>query len=147
MDKTNGKDYHHQLPSLQNVLDARTVDQLRKKSDYEGLKFLAFHSSAIFVGCVGVHVTEGQGVMGVAARIYLAYVFSFLYMPLHETVHETAFETKLFNSVVMWITAVLTARPPCHFKCFHWAHHQHTGNRNKDPELASSLVNPDLTTM
>jgi len=77
---------------------------------------------------------------------YFAHCFfiSFLFMPLHESVHQTVFRSILLNQFLSWVTGVLTFRPPYHYKLYHFAHHKHTGDPKKDPELQNSWIDPNL---
>ena len=59
--------------------------------------------------------------------LLLSFVYSFLFMPLHECVHETAFKTKWINAAVAETAGFLTLRPPTHYRYYHYAHHRYTG--------------------
>jgi len=59
----------------------------------------------------------------------------------------TAFKTSLYNRLGGFITGIATLRPPFHYKLYHFAHHRHTGNKAKDPELSDSLLDPDIKTL
>jgi len=63
-------------------------------------------------------------------------VLSFLFAPLHETIHRTAFHGRRLNDAVAWICGAVLALPPRYFRAFHFAHHRHTQDPARDPELA-----------
>jgi fatty acid desaturase len=60
----------------------------------------------------------------------------FLFAPLHESIHRTAFRRGWLNAVVAWLAAVPLLLPPTYFRTFHLAHHRHTQDPERDPELA-----------
>lgn len=61
----------------------------------------------------------------------------FLFTLEHETIHRTAFATGWMNDLVAGICGFLLLIPPVWFRYFHFAHHRHTHDPDKDPELAS----------
>ncbi len=62
----------------------------------------------------------------------------FLFTTMHETVHRTAFATRWLNDVVAALCGFLIALPPAWFRHFHFAHHRHTQDPERDPELVQS---------
>jgi fatty acid desaturase len=56
---------------------------------------------------------------------------------LHETIHRTAFRQRWLNEAVAWLCGAVLMLPPEYFRCFHFAHHRHTQDPARDPELAS----------
>lgn len=70
------------------------------------------------------------------------FCIAFLFTALHETAHKTAFRTRLLNAVVGQLCGVLIGLPYEYYRLFHWDHHRHTQNLEKDPELiAGSRTN------
>ncbi len=65
-------------------------------------------------------------------------VIIFLFCAMHEAVHETAFASRRLNRVVGWICGFAVGIAPTWFTYFHLAHHRHTHDRERDPELAIS---------
>ncbi|NNG05278.1 MAG: fatty acid desaturase [Inquilinus sp.] len=61
----------------------------------------------------------------------------FLFAPLHETIHRTAFQSRRANAVLAWLCGLVLLIPPTDFRHFHWAHHRHTQDPARDPELAT----------
>jgi fatty acid desaturase len=68
-------------------------------------------------------------------------VLIFLFSPLHECVHRTAFASRALNDAVAWLCGAVMLLPPAYFRAFHFAHHRHTQDPARDPELA--LLQPD----
>ena len=60
----------------------------------------------------------------------------FLFTQLHEALHRTAFATGWMNEAVARFCGLLIVLPPDWFRYFHFAHHRHTQDPEKDPELA-----------
>ena len=63
------------------------------------------------------------------------FCIAFLFTALHETAHKTAFRTRLLNAVVGQLCGMLIGLPYEYYRLFHWDHHRHTQNLEKDPEL------------
>ncbi|MEZ5810538.1 MAG: fatty acid desaturase [Rhizobiaceae bacterium] len=61
----------------------------------------------------------------------------FLFTLLHEAVHETVFKTGFLNRAAALVSGFLVFIPPVWFRYFHFAHHRHTHDPERDPELAS----------
>jgi fatty acid desaturase len=59
----------------------------------------------------------------------------FLFTALHEATHETAFRSAWLNKAVAALCGFLVAVPPSWFRYFHFAHHRHTQDEERDPEL------------
>ena len=64
-------------------------------------------------------------------------ILVFLFAPLHEAVHWTAFRRRRLNDAVAWACGALLMLPPAYFRAFHFAHHRHTQDPARDPELAA----------
>ena len=59
----------------------------------------------------------------------------FLFTALHECIHETAFKSSFLNTAVSSLSGFLILIPPTWFRFFHFAHHRHTHDPARDPEL------------
>ena len=64
-------------------------------------------------------------------------ILVFLFAPLHEAVHWTAFRCRRLNDAVAWACGAVLMLPPAYFRAFHFAHHRHTQDPARDPELAA----------
>ena len=58
-----------------------------------------------------------------------------LFTPLHETTHRTPFRSLWLNRAVGWLGGFVLILPPEGFRLFHMAHHRHTQDPARDPEL------------
>ncbi len=107
---------------------------LTEKSDRPGLVRLCVHFGSI----------AGLGLL-IAARAPLwpvlvpvqGILIVFLFTLEHETIHGTAFRTGWLNQSVAQICGFLIAIPAAWFRYFHFAHHRHTQDPKRDPELAA----------
>lgn len=54
----------------------------------------------------------------------------------HETTHQTAFKSRALNELVCWLACIPTIYTPTLFRQLHFAHHRHTHDPNKDPEIS-----------
>ncbi len=108
---------------------------LTAKSDAIGLLGLASH----LLGMLATGTWIFSGVVGWQLGMLLHGIqIIFLFTLLHETVHDTPFQSLLLNRLVGWACALLILLPPTWFRYFHLAHHRHTHNPEKDPELLGS---------
>lgn len=55
---------------------------------------------------------------------------------LHEACHRTAFASKGWSDFAGWIAALAQPMSPALMRAFHYEHHRHTHELDKDPELA-----------
>jgi fatty acid desaturase len=67
------------------------------------------------------------------------YFVAFLFMAVHETAHKTAFLNRTLNLAVGHLSGFAIGLPYEYYCLFHWDHHRHTQDPEKDPEL---LVGP-----
>lgn len=58
-----------------------------------------------------------------------------LFTPLHETTHRTPFHALWLNRATGWLAGFVLILPPEGFRIFHMAHHRHTQDPARDPEL------------
>ena len=105
-----------------------------RKSDWPGL----FHFSSIIIvlaitsSCISLALPGWQ-----FALVFQGITLVFLFTLLHETSHFTAFKTRRLNTILGWFCALIIFLPPAWFRYFHLAHHRHTNDPEKDPELAN----------
>ncbi|MDP9137235.1 MAG: fatty acid desaturase [Pseudomonadota bacterium] len=111
------------------------IARLRERSDLPALLHLGAHVGLF--GVTGWAVLATHGDLWLVASIAHGVVLSFLFTPLHETVHGTAFRTQRFNDAVAEVSGFLLLLPPRYFRFFHFAHHRHTQDLTRDPELST----------
>lgn len=116
------------------TLPAEELARLTEKSNAAGLAHLATHWGLIaIVGTLIVMRVPGwQALMPVQGVLVI-----FLFTLLHETCHATPFRSAWLNTVVGHVCGFVILLPATWFRYFHLAHHRHTQDPEKDPELAS----------
>jgi fatty acid desaturase len=108
---------------------------LAAPSDRRGLAQLAGHLGALLLS--GALVAKAFGSPWLAPAMLLhGILLAFLFAPLHETIHRTAFRRRWLNDFAAWLCGLALALPPEYFRAFHFAHHRHTQDPERDPELA-----------
>ena len=124
------------MPADEGLNERRHVlRDLARRSDRCGLGHLALHAGALAV--TGVLVLLGRnGPLLWPAMLVHGIVLVFLFAPLHESVHRTAFRTRRLNDRVAFGCGLVLLLPPTWFRAFHFAHHRHTQDPERDPELA-----------
>jgi fatty acid desaturase len=105
---------------------------------------MASHLGAIaMVGALILIVSNRYGLAWALPLVLCqGFLIAFLFMPLHETAHKTAFRTRWPNVVFGQLCGAAIGFPYEYYSVFHWEHHRHTQDPDKDPEL---LVMPPLT--
>ena len=117
-----------------NLIPQETMRELCKRSDWKGGVQAASHFGAIALTGVGMYFTMGTWWMlpfFVAHGVLLNYLFA----AQHECNHYTAFKTRWVNDVINRITGFIQLYPRDYERCFHFQHHRHTQDWDKDAEL------------
>ena len=123
-------DHHEFLKTLSSTERA----QLTRKSDFMGLRHLTVHWTAIaIVGCLIVWGVPGWQLLMIVQGILIVFLFTLL----HETTHQTPFNSAELNTLVGYVCGFFIVLPSNWFQYFHLAHHRHTHDPEKDPELQS----------
>jgi fatty acid desaturase len=105
-------------------------------SDAAGLARLAGQLALILAAAAGVAASAGSWLVLPAMALEGALLVT-LFAPLHETAHRTAFRSRRLNDAVSRLCGVLLLMPAGEFRLFHFAHHRHTQDPARDPELGS----------
>ncbi|MEO0681436.1 MAG: fatty acid desaturase [Pseudomonadota bacterium] len=116
------------------ALPVRTRRELTQLRDAPGLMRLASHIALIAALGLGVAMRAPGWPLLMAA---LGVALVFLFTAMHEASHRTAFATPRLNDAVLAGVGLILLLPPEWFRLFHAAHHRHTQDPDKDPELAT----------
>lgn len=108
-------------------------EALLARADGPGLRQAALHLGAILV--IGGLILVGAPFLPLLILIQ-GILIAFLFTALHETIHKTAFASPALNKAMAFVSGFLIALPPDWFRYFHFAHHRHTNDPARDPELA-----------
>ena len=107
---------------------------LRQKSDQRGLSHLAGHMGLIAFSGIWIALGwPGWQLALLPHGIFLVFLFTLL----HETVHDTPFQSLWLNRIAGHFSGFVIILAQAWFRYFHLAHHRHTHDPDKDPELAS----------
>jgi fatty acid desaturase len=117
-------------------VERRGLLRLAGRSDRRGLGQLALHLAGLLATGSAVLAARGSPWL-VSAMLLHGVLLVFLFAPLHESAHRTAFRSRWLNDLVAWVCGALLILPPEYFRAFHFAHHRHTQDPARDPELAT----------
>jgi fatty acid desaturase len=122
-------------------LSPAMLRELSVRSDLQGLVRTISHYGAIAI--LGILIWLVSSRVGIAWALPLiavqGFFVAFLFMAVHETAHKTAFRNRALNLVIGHLSSFAIALPYEYYCLFHWDHHRHTQDPEKDPEL---LVGP-----
>src|SRR5262249_26890382 len=100
-----------------------------------GLARLAGHLGGL-VATGGLIAAAGGRSLGVPAVALPGWLLGVLFAPLHESLHRPALRSPWLNDGAAPVCRFLLLLPADEFRFFHFAHHRHTQDPAKDPELA-----------
>lgn len=116
------------------AIDKPALKALSARSDRRGLAHLAGHLAAILA--TGILIADAWGSVWLLPALVLhGVVLAFLFAPLHETIHLTAFRSRALNRIAAFFCGLVLFLPSQYFRDFHFAHHRHTQDEGRDPEL------------
>ena len=72
-----------------------------------------------------------------AASLVYGIALVFLFTLKHETIHNSAFASDRLDRVVSTLAGIAIVVPARWFRYFHFAHHRHTQDPARDPELST----------
>jgi fatty acid desaturase len=122
-------------------LSPATLRELSVRSNFPALIRVASHYGVIAVLGALIWLVTTQYGLGWAVPLIAVqgYFVAFLFMVVHETAHKTAFRNRALNLAIGHLSSFAIGLPYEYYCLFHWDHHRHTQNPDKDPEL---LVGP-----
>ncbi|WP_424812992.1 fatty acid desaturase [Roseococcus sp. YIM B11640] len=118
-------------------LDHAVLRALSAKSDLPGLVRAGSHFGMILLlGWLIWLVSSRHGLLwALPLMVAQGFFVAFLFVAMHECAHKTAFRTRWLNTACGQLAAVLIAQPFEYYILFHWEHHRHTQDPDRDPEL------------
>ncbi len=120
-----------------DLLDREALRALTTRSDRESALHLALHVAA-FLGCAAALVVlSDRPLLALPLTLALAGITAGFFGPFHECIHQTAFRTRRANRAAAWVAALPFCLSPSIYRVFHWAHHRHTQDPERDPEIAA----------
>jgi fatty acid desaturase len=82
-----------------------------------------------------VWLTYGVWWLMALAMMIHGIAIAFIFCGHHEMIHRTAFESRRLNDWIAFVTGFMVFYPAYYFRLFHYAHHRHTQDPERDPEL------------
>jgi fatty acid desaturase len=124
-------------PSRPKLLTPVMLRELSARSNRLGAARTLSHYAAIAVtGALIGWIVSRYGVLWTLPLLAVQGVLvAFLFMAVHETAHKTAFESRGLNLVVGNLSSFIIGLPYEYYCLFHWEHHRHTQDPERDPEL------------
>lgn len=119
-------------------LKAQDLMPLSARKDGPAARRALCHLGAIALGGAALWHALGT-VWAVPLTLLQGYFIAFLFTAVHETAHQTAFRTRAWNYLLGHLAAFVIVLPYEYYRAFHWVHHRHTQDPQKDPELAMPL--------
>lgn len=107
--------------------------ELTAKSDRAGLLHLAGHLGVIAALCLLILLRVP---FWWVLMLPLGVAQVMLFTLNHEAIHRTVFASRWLNDWIARLCGVLLVLPPEWFRFFHFEHHRHTQDPERDPELA-----------
>jgi fatty acid desaturase len=118
------------------ALSEEELARLKQTSDAPALFRLAAHLGLLILTGWAVLASPNWPLWTLAATAH-GILLIFLFTLEHEAVHGTAFRTAWLNRCVASVAGFVVIVPALWFRCFHFAHHRHTQDIERDPELAT----------
>lgn len=115
-------------------------DELRRllsRNDAASAFRLTLHLGAFIWLIAAIIQHADQPGLAFLLSLVLAWVWAGLFAPFHECTHQSAFLSPLGNKLGVWLTGVPFLMAPSVYRTFHFEHHRHTQDLEKDPELAN----------
>jgi len=116
------------------TLPSQTLAQLTAQSRSAGYLHLVGYLALITALCAWI--VSGAPLWWLAL-LPLSVLLTFLFTLQHECTHKTPFPNTAVNEWVGHATGLIILQPFLWFRYFHLAHHRHTNDPARDPELAS----------
>lgn len=115
-------------------IPAHDKARLTQRSDRLGFRHLAIYAALLGLCSLAIAVrVPFWGVLLPVQGILIVFLFTLC----HECTHQTPFRSVWLNEVVGHATGFLLLLPFVWFRYFHLAHHRHTNDPERDPELAT----------
>ena len=118
------------------LIPAPRLRELTLRSDLRGAIQTLSHFGAILLTGAVLYVTRGSW-WCIPVFIVHGMLINYLFAAQHEFNHYTVFASRWLNDVCNRITGFLVIYPRSQERWYHYEHHRHTQNWQRDPELLS----------
>ena len=119
----------------QKLITPEALQELRQLSDAATVVRLLVHCG-VLGAAIALAVAAHGSLWVVPATVLLAALIASMFAPFHECTHTTAFATPVLNRVGVWIGGLFSGMSPSFYRDFHFQHHRHTQDPERDPEIA-----------
>ncbi len=116
-------------------IDRARVRELSERSDAKGVARLATHLAVLAATGTVVWLAHGTWWLMLPAMAVHGIAVAFVFTGHHEMIHRTAFKSRRLNDWIAFVTGFIVFYPAYYFRLFHYAHHRHTQDAERDPEL------------
>ncbi len=117
-----------------DLLPPEKLRALRVRTDAHSVRRLVAQCSWLLLSFLLVLVAPAGPWRWVALLVHGTAHFGFFGL-LHEISHGTAFAPGRLNGLAGWIAGFSHFMSPAMMRCFHFEHHRHTHELDRDPEL------------
>lgn len=117
------------------LIETETLRSLQKKDNLRSAIRLGLHLTAFVTLIVAIPIWHNTTIIAFFLALMLAWVWSGLFAPFHECTHRTAFKSRSANHIGAWLAGLPFCMAPSVYRTFHFEHHRHTQNIERDPEL------------
>ena len=118
------------------LIEPETLEALRQRRNGPGLWHLGGHLLVLMVSGAAV-LAAPDWPLWLAASLVYGIALVFLFTLEHETIHNSAFASDRLNRIVSTLAGIAVVVPARWFRYFHFAHHRHTQDPARDPELST----------
>lgn len=118
------------------LIEGARLKALSRRSNARGLAQAAGHVGIILATGTGLYLTWGSW-WAVPLFVLHGLALNYLYAAQHECSHWTAFESRRLNDVFGALCGFLVFWPNEHDRAYHFTHHRHTQDLERDPEIMS----------
>lgn len=120
--------------SRREILEPKELRALNQRSDAKGWLQLGSHAAAILLAGI-LHTTAMGTAWVLATGLLLGVLLNFTYAAQHELSHSTVFKTRALNTFWGRVIGFIQFFPRDYDQIMHFAHHQWTGDWERDGEL------------
>lgn len=122
------------------LLPLERLRVLQQRRDGPSLLRLTLHLGILILAAGAVMRHAGHPRSELFPTVVLALAWAGIFAPFHECTHQTAFAKRTTNDVGAWLTGIPFGLAPAVYRTFHFEHHRHTQDPERDPEIASAPV-------
>ncbi len=119
-------------------LDSEDLLELQQRTNASGIIRGCLHFGFLFLSASGVvFAATGPWWLLISSILLCGLLTASMHAPLHEGTHMTAFRSRSGNHVLTWMAGFPMLMPPTFYRDFHFEHHRHTHDPNRDPEISA----------